>query len=155
MPHCELSLMMSTHPIRPLWSIMHAQARSCNHKNAHKDPVRDGRAMQFCLTAMMLDNDLRDHGTAGDSTEPSSSTSADVSQQGARCCACVSTRGGRLVQRYAKCHRTPQRDPSHPSIHYDVEKYIRSIQSKILAIQPEQYTFRISAREIIPIASLS
>jgi hypothetical protein len=36
LPHYELSLMMiGTHPIRPLWGIMHAQPGGSNHTNAY------------------------------------------------------------------------------------------------------------------------
>ena len=40
LPHCELSLMMCTHPIRPLWGIMHAQPGGSNHTHAY--PRRSG-----------------------------------------------------------------------------------------------------------------
>jgi hypothetical protein len=40
LPQCELSLMMiCTHPIRPLWGIMHAQPGCSNHTNAYEDAV--------------------------------------------------------------------------------------------------------------------
>jgi len=38
--HCELSVTIRTHPIRPREGNMHAQPGGSNHTNAYKDAVR-------------------------------------------------------------------------------------------------------------------